>query len=449
VRKLLPTEYSELSLKENSMAPLTGAQFEALQAAIVAAFSAAELAQVVRFKLGRRLDALVNINNGADQVVFELIGCVERQGWTEEFIRGVYEARRDNAGIKEYCEGHARFVFTPPASTSDLTRLVGAGLESVANRLDDSRPAIRAIITQEAKSHLLELAAQFVRVRKYKVLHDCLHNLQFKYLRLINSGLKLFRESPDELDNIRIVFAEMADELEKTRPEINGLPSATAESLWMNVADEAVRRLRAGVDANNSNVANAGYQLLEGLLRVQPTRINELLIGVLEDLGLNHLLTALTNVRDRLNAPALTEPLTVAINAVGNLSPRLNRVTYDHKDWQLVDNTLLQIDTDLKIGYSVEQSAFLWQEADRILQPLLEQDRTAPWARELSQLAWEFKQALEGANAEGVKTTFRRLRPRAMWYFFQADTELKKLSAVLIKIGDQLDQILKGAGDGN
>jgi hypothetical protein len=168
-----------------------------------------------------------------------------------------------------------------------------------------------------------------------------------------------------------------------------------------------------------------------------------LLTGVLERLGIDHLRVLLVQLGGRLgNDGALTR----AATALGSLVPRLNRILSDHKEWQLVDNTLLQIETELKLGSPLEQCAFLWSEADKILQSILDRERGAGWSEELRQLGSDLGRAFATAEADRVKASFRRLRPRAMWFFFQADKELKELASELDKVGDRLGEILQEIG---
>jgi hypothetical protein len=430
------------------MEPLTREEFERLQAAIVDAYDLDALAQMTRIKLGRRLEVMVNTNAGLEEVVFQLITYVEKRGWGEELIRGVYEDRSGNRLVKEFCDASAPFVFEPRPTTQDLARAVGAGLREVASRLDDTRDKIQAILAGDARGHLAELGIQFTRLRRYKVLHDCLHNLQFKYARLIASGLRMLPEAPEEADNLRILFAEMGDELKACRPELANLPSAAAETLWLNVADQSVRRLSDGLDGNDPAKAKSGLQLLEGLLRVQPTRINELLTGVLEGLRFEELVAAFAKMRDVVaDDRTWSMALSSATTALGNLTPRLNRVLSDHKDWQLVDNTLRQIDTDLKLGADSALSTVLWQEAERVLQVLLDQDRGAAWSDELRGLADALTRAFAGTADGAVKSAFNRLMARTTWFFYQADKDLKDLASDLDSVGSKLGQILEGISD--
>jgi hypothetical protein len=421
----------------------TPTQQAALQTVVVDAFGADDLAQLSRYHLGQRLEVLVNTNQGLAGVAFALIQFVESRGWTQEFVRGVYEERKDNPAVQQFCQANAPFVFTPRASTNDLARTVGTGLAAVAGRLSQDGDAVRAILVGQAHLNLADLGTQFTRLRKYKSLHDCLHSLQFTYARLIQTGIKSFVESPEETDNLLILFGEMADELAQTRPEAEAVESRVAELVWLNVADESVRRMRAAVagPVKDPKAASAGYAMLEGILRVQPTRINELLTGVLERLALERLRGVLDDLGHRLGGDV--SALAGATTALGSLIPRLNGILSNHKDWQLVDNTLLQIEIELKLGSPLEQCAFLWSEADKILQPILDRERGAAWTDELRKLGSDLGKAFAAADGELVKPAFRRLRPRAMWYFFQADKELKELSTELDKLGGQLGIVLQ------
>lgn len=407
------------------------------------AFTQATLAELTLYKLGARLDVMVNTNAGLGDVVFSLIQYVEKRGWGEEFIRGVYEERSDNQLIREFCNAHASFVFQPRPTTRELAQNVGAGLTEVVSRLHDTRDEIRAILAGDARIHLTELGTQFSRLRRYKVLHECLHNLQFKYVRLISNGLKILSTAPDEADNLRVLYAEMNDELTQCGPESRQLPSATAEAYWLNIANQSVQRLVRGLDESNAGLSTTGLQMLEGLLRVQPTRINELLTNVLEGIGFEHLVAAFDGISGHLDSKSLT----TATTAMGSLAPRLNRVLNNHKDWQLVDNALRQIDTDLKLGVDPALGAVLWAEADRVLRTLIQQERQAPWAVELQGLADGLNTAFAGNDANVVKTAFNRLKARTSWFFYQADRDLKELASDLDAVGSKLGDILEEIND--
>jgi hypothetical protein len=419
-------------------------QLAALQQAIEEAYESESLAHLARYRLGKRLDLLVNVNQAFPAVAFALIQLVELRGWTDEFVRGVYEERKENPFVARFVQVHAQFVFDPRTGTGDLAKNIGDGLGAVAERLADPHDPVRAVLVEQTKQTLAYLGSQFTRLSRYKRLHDCLHNLQFKYARLIATELRDFQNDPMAADNLAIYLQEMADELAQCRPQCDGLESQAAEQMWLNVADESVRRMQAGVAKLKQEDISKGYALLEGVLRVQPTRINEMLGEIMERLQLDRLREGLL----QLDA-STSDGIGRAAEALGMLSPRLNGILSDHKEWQLVDNTLRQIGTELKEESGLETSGFLWSEATKVLDTLLDRDREAGWAVELRQLESTLNRSFVDQEIAAVQTAFNRLFPRTMWYFYQADKDLKVLSGELDKIGDKLRDILREVRNAN
>jgi hypothetical protein len=423
------------------MPTLSPTQLLALKTLVVGVFTQPEFEQLTLKWLGQRLDVIASLNQPFDAVVFDVVNFVDRQGATEEFVRGVYEERKGKAEVVQFCQANYPLVFTPRASNTDLAQAVSKGLAAVATNLSGDGKAVRDILVSQAGRSLELLGTEFTRLRKYKVLHDCLHNLQFKYTRVIDADLKLFMTDPEVADTLDILFKEMAGELAQAQPETAGLESEAAERLWLNLAGESIRRMQAAVTAREPRSAAEGFQLLESLLRVQPTRINELLTGLLERLALDQLRTTLQAIRQP--APVDTDPLLQAATALGSLSPRLKRILAEHKEWQVLDNYLQQIDNELKFGSACAVSEFLWSQAAEALAPILGRDEKAAWSQELLPLAVGVAKAFSATQMDKVKEAFRRFRPRAMWYFYQADRNLKELSASLDKIGEVLDHILQ------
>lgn len=429
------------------MSPLTPTQLALLHEAVVDAFSPPELERLTRFKLGTRLD-LITRAGSTPTMVHAVLEYAERRGWTEELIRGVYEERNSHPLVLAFCQQHARFVFVAKPSTAALAQSIGAGLETVATRLDSVRQAVGAVISGNAREQLTDLARQFARLRRYKVLHDCLHNLQFKYARLIRVEVKALAAPPFDPDNLLLYCAEMSSELAACRPEVRELPTAEAETMMLNIATRAVSLLHDGASREDPAVAGSGLQLLEGLLRVQPSRINQHLSDSLEVLQLDQLYATFARLRDAVSADAAwTASLSAATAGLGGLGPRLRRVLGNHRDWQVVDNTLTKIDTDLKLGAPAKLCEFEWQQANAILQSLLDEAGPAAWAQELRPLAAALSEAFGTGMAEGVPRAFQRFRPRAMWYFYEADRELKELSGELDVVGVRLDLVLQRMGN--
>jgi hypothetical protein len=416
--------------------PLSAAQVNALTELITDVFDPPELQVLTRLRLGQHLYNLVDTAQPFPHVVLALIGAVEGRGWTEEFIRVVYEERKDKDEVRLFCETHAPFVFTPRTANAVLTDDVRTALRAAAGQ-------VRGVVA-ETVSALTSLSRQFTVLHRYKVLHDCLHQLDFVYAGMIERDLPALAVRPEAADNLAILLDQMADILKRTRPAITGLDSEAAERIWLDVGEEAVGRMLAGVSDRNAAAAEVGFQMLRGPLRVQPTRINELLTGVLERLALGALRGTLDNLRPPDRTAEADDPLDRAVAALGTLAIRLNRVLVSHKEWQLVDNGMRQIEIDFKFGSPPAAEQFLWAEVARRLGTVLDGDREAGWSKEVRKLADALTQAFATGEPEPVRVAFGRLRPRARWYFFQADKDLKALAEDLDRIGEVLLSILQG-----
>lgn len=84
---------------------LQGSQFEQLQAALISAYDAPSLAQMVRFALGEELAVIAGGANFS-QVVFELIRWAERTGQTQALVAAAVAGNPGNPRLKRYAEQH-------------------------------------------------------------------------------------------------------------------------------------------------------------------------------------------------------------------------------------------------------------------------------------------------------------------------------------------------------
>lgn len=428
------------------MSPLSPPLQQFLEA-MVAAFDQPALEELARFGLGVRLDILIDPVGSTPQLVGRLLDRVERGGWTEELIRGAYKAEPKAPLLLAFCQTHAAYVFTPRPATTDLARAVWGSLGQATAGLQ----AGRATLPAGTEARLRGLSPGFARLRDYKALHDCLHNLQFKHVRLIAQGLRALAKDPADPagDDLPIYFAEAEDTLQAVGPAADALGGL--ERAWLNASLQAVRRLREGVQGRDLKAADAGLRLLGSQLRTQPTRINQALIGVLKsELPFDELLAALRALTTQLGAgggPGAA--LVAATAALGSLVPRLNRNLSDHNDWQQIDNSLVQIDDELKREEaSADLCSDLWQGADIVLGPMLASAGREPWALELRGLSEAFVRSMPAGVTGGVRLAFGPFRARAGSRFYFVDCALRDLTGDLVSIGTQLDLLIKVIGDG-
>ncbi|MGD8792118.1 MAG: effector-associated domain EAD1-containing protein [Anaerolineae bacterium] len=80
---------------------LTGKQYQQFQTALLEAYVYNSLQRMLRFRLDRRLD-LITAPGPFDQVVFELIGVAEREGWTYDLLRAARESNPGNPTLMAF-----------------------------------------------------------------------------------------------------------------------------------------------------------------------------------------------------------------------------------------------------------------------------------------------------------------------------------------------------------
>ena len=416
-----------------------------LRIALVEAFDPPALEMLARFRLGARLDILIDPVGSTPELVSRLLERVEQGGWTEELIRGAFEETPKAPLLLAYCQAHAPFVFTPRKATADLARAMADGL----TRLTVGLGGVPVRLTGEAKGHLRRLTPGFARLRDYKALHDCLHNLQFKYVREISMGLRAVAKDPNDpaASDLPIFFNEADDSLRRVEP--NAASLGDLEKMWLKIALQAVARLRDGVRRNDLTTAEGGLKLLGHQLRLQPTRINQALTDSLEGLPFGELLQAFRSLSAQFPAGSgSAAALTDVTAALGSLVPRLNRDLGDHHDWQLIDNSLVQIDSELKGEAAADICSILWEGADSVLGPMLVAAREERWAVELRTLGAALVQAMTAGVPNGVRLAFGPVRARAGMRFYLVDSGLRDLTGDLVAIGNQLDLLLQVIGDG-
>lgn len=79
-------------------AELTGKQYEAFWRALCDAYTQNALARMLRFRLNKRLD-LIAAPGSFEDVVFELIGLAQREGWHLELLRAARESNPGHSGL--------------------------------------------------------------------------------------------------------------------------------------------------------------------------------------------------------------------------------------------------------------------------------------------------------------------------------------------------------------
>lgn len=83
---------------------MDGKDLEILHKAFLAAYDTSALESLLRFRLNRRLDSLVNTNASLETVLFQLLTRAEREGWLRELIEQAATERSGNTRFVAVCQ---------------------------------------------------------------------------------------------------------------------------------------------------------------------------------------------------------------------------------------------------------------------------------------------------------------------------------------------------------
>jgi len=83
---------------------LTGRQYEQFVNALLGAFpSQARLAQMIRFRLDRSLDAIA-LGGSLQEIVFRLIETAEAEGWLAQLVAAARESNPGNSSLLVFAQ---------------------------------------------------------------------------------------------------------------------------------------------------------------------------------------------------------------------------------------------------------------------------------------------------------------------------------------------------------
>jgi hypothetical protein len=88
------------------MTVLTGEQFEQLQDLLTQALDKRAIEELVRKRLGRRLDTILNADQSTPEIVFELLTWIDQRGLStlEVVLQGVLAERPGDGALRAFCQ---------------------------------------------------------------------------------------------------------------------------------------------------------------------------------------------------------------------------------------------------------------------------------------------------------------------------------------------------------
>lgn len=303
-------------------------------------------------------------------------------------------------------------------------------------------PAVRDRLDQ-FHSSLTLLNQQLQILQTYKDLHDQLHQLQFGCYRPIMVGARKFPRNQTFITSLGLYTVELKL-LIASLLNIVARPNFPAqERAWIHQLISAYEQLDLAFSTLKREPFELARDLIERVLNLQPTRINERLKSIARGLPFDALVQVLVLTKSPITVEASDNNRTVAMDqgiaAVEQVRARLAQLIDEHDIWQRFDLDLRQYENDP--SRYVQIFTFLWQTELKPSLLKIYQQRSDPWTLELKRSGELLEQTFTAS------TVTQSEAGRAFYScfgkcFFQADKELKEQCEQLRLIDGPLKSVI-------
>lgn len=315
------------------------------------------------------------------------------------------------------------------------------GTRVTISRLNNSMGVLRDLMRQVPEIH--DAAVEFRTVfqaackqidtlRSYKLLHDQLHDIQFRCYENIEREMQHYPEREYSADNLATYADNLEDCIAELHEIIANAPTLRNAPVWIDWLAEAHSQILQALSIENTLLLRRATDQIRRVLNVYPTPINARLISTVQSMDLGTLVDIMEYIYRTcsdvgVNAETVGR-LGDGLTALRELHAKLTNLSSDHEQWQPIDN-LLRLPND-----SLDDIVALWDKL-KLQAGELYGSSKEDWARELRDDADKIDQAVQLQDARVIKQQFISYRSRAMRRFFQVDKQLRKVCDKLDHVG--------------
>jgi hypothetical protein len=432
------------------MSVLAGEQFNELHEVLVTAFDDSTLKLVVRASLGKLLENIVNTHQGFEAIVTELLAWVERQGQgaVEQLLRQAASRLPDDERLHDFCRQYFPKSLEKLDSAA-IVQTINLGLTALIGLKD--QPALRETVGR-FRYAFESTREQILIVKKYKGLHDSLHELQLR-LGAIGDALARSRTDKTVVRTLGRYAVELKWAARGARKQIPGLPNLMLEQGWVDDFETCINEMesaaKSAVTAVDLDQLAAVSVRLRELLGEAP-RINQALANCVASLRLGWLSDTMHVIAEKIRPGAESGDqallqLEVSSGAVGELRYRLEGLVGEHSEWQWLNKELDATEHSSK--HQPQARMPRWQQFKDRLTGLCDLYPNEDWSTELkSRIAlWiEATPAPEPGDAEKAagESAFAEFHRACILRFYDVDVELNDLCAQMTDVAAHLNTLL-------
>jgi hypothetical protein len=431
---------------------LTPQQLEQLSEVLVTKFDdkGVELDRVVKFNLGTGLFVdYAGPGSPFRTVVHELLQKTEQKNSTVKLFAGVIRSRPDVKDSVAHILPEA--AEAAPEAAKQVAVMLD-GVREVKARLNID--AVRERILQSSDD-LQRVVVDLDLLARYKMLHDCLHNLQLKHYRAVASAARGLKADASAKDTLGEYLHQVRIQCSNARSAAQGLPSTPGERdvemEWINALETFTTELHTALINDDDRAAIKSAYGLKRILRTRPRDLDQLLVTTARRVPFSKLVDSLKDIALAANGDIRSSYLASAILALQRFIPDQMGLVTEHTAWQQVDSDFWQADAALHSAdpESLEEFQYVWESLWTKMLVIIATNPTAAWAVSLDQQGKQFIAAFPMPATppvpEFAKVRFNQFQREAMFQFFIVDKSLHDQCTEIIKIGEPLQSLLKEA----
>jgi hypothetical protein len=313
---------------------------------------------------------------------------------------------------------------------------------------DDFR-AVREVLAQAHQQEIIErfrndlqdTSKRLKEFRDLKSLHNHLHDLQQVFYNPIQVAVE---------GAVPATVARMM--LEPLGPRLATLVSAIRQARddkilppeefgWFVKLEQSKGLFDTFLqaDATVQSLEDAGYQM-DSILRIQPAKINRMMVQMATDLNLDHLVAVITKIHFTSNRLGVTPYAADDASSLTSLNDRLHYLINRHNQWQSLNDEFLSIDPGTAPSRRIE---IAWDNIWRVAQSLIESSQEE-WSANLRKKGNAIAAALQQKDFQGSAERLRAFQREVQARFYDADDALLRhcdnLNAV---VGKSLSTLLQ------
>jgi hypothetical protein len=425
---------------------LTADQFKQLQGLLAEAFDKRDIAELVRTTLGSRLDKLVNPGQSTSDIVFELLIWTDKRDLhtLEVLLQGAIAMKPGDGALRAFCKRVVPGALKPIDSQVFVKNLT-SGLDVLIHMKDER--AVRETVGQ-LRAELEGTNEQIETLKKYKELHDCLHELEVR-LPAIADGIARAKEAAARR-SLGIYAMDLRWLAERARAAIPNLPSRQSEEIWvpdLAACADDIERVRVSTKSAHDPLSDVPIKLRR--LLTEANRIDSVLAQLAGQLKLDSFSETMDEIAKRMRAGARSDDvalvqLMTGSAAVNVLRSRITLLVHEHYEWQFLSTQLAA--ADASPDHQPDKKIVRWVLFKTKLVALCDLAPQEESSRELRNLMDRWVAAASATQQSeaqiAAEDAFAEFSHACKLHFFQVDKQLKELCSKMTEVAMPLTALL-------